>query len=385
MTQQHHHQRRPGYHLTPGLRWMNDPNGLVWHDGRYHVFFQHNPHGDTWGNMSWGHASSPDLVRWTEHPVAIPCDADEEVWSGSVVLDHRDTSGLGGGAPVLVAIYTSAYPDGRQAQSLAYSRDGGETWVKHSGNPVLDRGSKAFRDPKVFWQEPGHWVMVAVEAEAGEVLFHRSDDLLTWEHLSTFAPGLAPGSLWECPDLFALPVGGRLVWVLVVSLNPDPDGDGSATRYFVGDWDGVAFTPTSGFRRLDHGRDCYAAVTFADEPSGRRLLLGWMGNWEYQAATPTTPWRGAMTVPRELSLVDVDGDVRLVQWPPRELAAAEGEVRAVAPFDLAGSWEFEAGACCRVDVEFEPGDADAVGLDLAVGGGAATRLRWDTRTGRLAL
>lgn len=381
----HSDQSRPGYHFTPGRYWMNDPNGLVHHDGVYHLFFQYNPEGDTWGNMSWGHATSPDLVRWTEHPVAIPYDDDEEIYSGSVVVDHRNTSGFGVG--VLVAVYTSVYSDGKQAQSLAYSHDG-MAWTKYAGNPVLDRGSKAFRDPKVSWHPTAGWVMVAAEAEAREIVFYRSDDLRKWEYLSTFGPTDDVECLWECPDLFALPIDGdpdRLGWVLFVSLNPDHAGDGSATRYFVGEFDGVTFTPSSdGFRRFDWGRDLYAAVSFDNEPAGRRILIGWMSNWDYAGSVPTSPWRGSMSLPREVSLVTIDG-VTLVQQPPRELSTLDEKGYSVGAFDLAGTRAFEACQHYWVDVTFDSIDAAEVGLDLLIGGGHATRLRYDTRTELLTL
>jgi levanase/fructan beta-fructosidase len=385
---EHFDQYRPGYHFTPGRYWMNDPNGLVQHDGVYHLFFQYNPEGNAWGNMSWGHATSPDLVRWTEHPVAIPYDDDEEIYSGSVVVDHRNSSGLGTGS-VLVAVYTSVYSDGKQAQSLAYSEDG-MTWTKYAGNPVLDRGSKAFRDPKVSWypSDGGYWLMVAVEAEAREIVFYRSDDLRNWEYLSTFGPVDAIESLWECPDLFALPIDGdpdRLGWVLVVSLNPDHAGDGSATRFFVGEFDGITFTAAPGeFRRFDWGRDLYAAVSFENEPAGRRILVGWMSNWDYAGSVPTSPWRGSMSLPRELSLVTVGGVVTLVQQPPRELGALDLAGLSLGPFDLDGTRSFAAGQRYRVDVTFDLVDAE-VGLDLLVGAGEVTRLRYDSRSERLSL
>ncbi|WP_447001934.1 glycoside hydrolase family 32 protein [Saccharothrix isguenensis] len=381
---------RPGFHFTPDRHWMNDPNGLVHHDGVYHLFFQHNPEGDGWGNMSWGHATSPDLVHWTEHPVAIPCGDDEEIFSGSVVVDHRNSSGFGvGDEPVLVAVYTSAYSDGKQAQSLAHSGDGGATWTKYAGNPVLDRGSKAFRDPKVSWQPGVGWLMVAVEAEAREVVFHRSDDLRNWDHLSTFGPVDGVESLWECPDLFALPVDGdpaRSAWVLVVSLNPDHEGNGSATRYFVGDFDGVAFTASpDGFRRLDWGRDLYAAVTFENAPDARRVLLGWMSNWDYAASVPTSPWRGSMSLPRELSLSTVGGVVTLVQRPVAELGALEQPGFSMLPFTLTTPRSFDAAPPYRLDVACDSISADAVVIDLLCGRGHTTRLTYTPATEQLTL
>ena len=208
---------RPAIHFTAQDTWLNDPNGLVFHDGLYHLFFQNNPYGSVWGNMSWGHATSPDLLRWTEHPVAIAGDETEDIFSGSVVVDHGNTSGFGtAGAPALVAIYTSAFKpgtkhSGTQAQSLAYSSDSGMTWQKYGGNPVLTRDSAHFRDPKVFRYHSGasaYWVMVAVEAQQQKVVLYRSDDLKTWDFLSDFGPANADAGEWECPDLFPLAVDG---------------------------------------------------------------------------------------------------------------------------------------------------------------------------------
>lgn len=257
-------QYRPRVHFTPEKNWMNDPNGMVFHKGVYHLYFQHNPQGDRWGNMSWGHATSTDLLTWTEQPLAIPQTFDdqgrpiESIFSGSVVVDQNNTSGFGDGtnAP-LIAIYTSAYEPahptraGLQAQSLAYSLDDGYTWTKYEGNPVLDRNSANFRDPKVFWYDgPGgaYWVMVAVEALDHKVVLYKSADLKTWEHLSDFGPANSTGGIWECPDLFELPVDGdpdNTKWVMVVNLNPGAVGGGSGGQYFVGEFDGTTFTSES--------------------------------------------------------------------------------------------------------------------------------------------
>ncbi|WP_309116986.1 GH32 C-terminal domain-containing protein [Saccharothrix sp.] len=238
---------RPQFHFTPERNWMNDPNGLVYHEGEYHLFYQYNPNGNTWGDMSWGHAVSPDLVRWRELPLAIPHDDTEMVFSGSAVVDHGNTTGFGTAEdPAMVAIYTSHYKaDGRQAQSLAYSTDNGRTWTKYAGNPVLDIGSREFRDPKVQWHD-GRWLMTVSLSVDRKVRFYSSPDLKTWTHLSDFGPQGAVGGVWECPDLFPLAVDGdpnRVKWVLVVNLNPGGIAGGSAAQYFVGDFDGTRFTP----------------------------------------------------------------------------------------------------------------------------------------------
>lgn len=246
-------EHRPAYHFSPAKNWLNDPNGLIFHKGVYHLFFQHNPLGNGWGNMSWGHATSKDLVHWDEQPVAIPFDANEGVFSGSVVFDEENRSGLGTAQnPPLVAIYTSAYTaasgrDGIQAQSLAYSTDDGQTWTKYDGNPVADINSREFRDPKVFWYEPAkEWRMVAVIANEHKVTIWRSANLKDWTRLSDFGPMNATGGVWECPDLFQLAIDGdpdNVKWVMLVSLNPGSIAGGSGTQYFVGEFDGTTFTP----------------------------------------------------------------------------------------------------------------------------------------------
>ncbi|MEU3608743.1 GH32 C-terminal domain-containing protein [Streptomyces sp. NPDC035033] len=240
---------RPQFHFSPAENWLNDPNGLVWYQGEYHLFYQYNPNGSTWGDMSWGHAVSKDLVRWQELPLAIPHDDREMVFSGSAVVDHDNTTGFGTRTnPAMVAVYTSHHKDsGKQAQSLAYSTDRGRTWTKYAGNPVLDIGSKEFRDPKVQWYAPTKsWLMTVSLSTERKVRFYSSKDLKSWTHLSDFGPQGAVGGVWECPDLFPLPVDGdptRTKWVLVVNINPGGIAGGSAAQYFVGDFDGTTFTP----------------------------------------------------------------------------------------------------------------------------------------------
>jgi fructan beta-fructosidase len=239
---------RPQFHFAPEKNWMNDPNGLVYHQGEYHLFYQHNPNGSSWGDMSWGHAVSEDLVHWDELPLAISHDDEEMVFSGSVVVDHQNTTGFGTLAnPPMVAVYTSNPKDvADQNQSLAYSLDRGRTWTKYDGNPVLDIDDNEFRDPKVQWYAPTQsWLMTVVKATQRKVAFYSSPDLKTWEHLSDFGPQGAVGGVWECPDLFPLPVDGskKRKWVLLVSLNPGHLYGGSGTQYFVGEFDGTTFTP----------------------------------------------------------------------------------------------------------------------------------------------
>ena len=279
---------RPYLGYSPEKNWMNDPNGLVYYQGVYHLFYQYNPFGTTWGNMSWGHATSTDLVHWSEQPLAIPQDADADIFSGSIVVDHDNTSGLGtADNPPLVAMYTAAYKTGKQAQALAYSTDAGATWIKYSGNPILDRDSNNFRDPHMFWYDGGspensYWVVATVEATEHRVLLYRSDNLIDWTYLSDFGPANATAGIWECPDLFPLAVDGdpaNVKWVMVVNLNPGAVSGGSGGQYFVGDFDGTTFTsdttrPTDSlpegdlFAGFDDGS--YSGWTTANEP----------GNWK---------------------------------------------------------------------------------------------------------
>lgn len=424
-------QYRPKWHYSAERNWLNDPNGLVYANGIYHLFYQHNPHGEEWGNMSWGHATSTDLQHWDEQPVAIACDEQEAIFSGSAVVDVHNTSGFGvGGVPPLVAIYTSAYSPasplaGRQAQSLAYSTDDGATWTKYAGNPVLDRASADFRDPKVFWHDGAagsYWVMVAVEAVHHEVVLYKSADLLTWEYLSTFGPANATEGVWECPDLFELPVDGdasNTRWVLVVNLSPGGIAGGSGGQYFIGTFDGVTFrsetTVTDGVQAddsrmadygwLDWGRDYYAAVSFSNVPDGRRLMIGWMNNWQYAASTPSDGWRSAMSLVREVRLVCRGGRPVLVQEAVDPFHTHGTEVFALDRQPLAdGVTWLPAEACgdvLRIDADFEPGAAGRVGLVLRAGGstdgesgsrsgpgagvGARTVLAYDCRTAELSL
>jgi sucrose-6-phosphate hydrolase SacC (GH32 family) len=310
---------RPRVHFTPYRNWMNDPNGLLYYKGKYHLFYQHNPQGNLWGNMSWGHATSSDLLHWEHLPVAIGCDETYGIFSGSAVVDYTNSSGLGTVEnPPMVAIYTAHNHDGsHQSQHIAYSLDEGVTWTKYADNPVLDLGMKDFRDPKVTYEEATHtWLMTVAKPEEFKISFFRSHNLKQWEHLSDFGPLGATGGCWECPDLFSLEINGARKWVLIVSLNPGGYSGGSGTQYFIGEWEGQSFTPDSTDTRwIDHGRDNYAGVTFNNHPEGKRIFLGWMSNWIYADKYPTELWRSSMTLPRELSLQLVDGELSLISTP----------------------------------------------------------------------
>jgi fructan beta-fructosidase len=301
-------QYRPKFHFTPVKNWMNDPNGLVWHNGEYHLFFQHNPHGTKWGHMSWGHAVSKDLLNWSELPVAISEGEDGAIFSGSAV-SHNDE---------IVAFYTR-HTDTHQAQCIARSSDNGRTFTKYEGNPVLDEKKKDFRDPKVFKYQD-HWIMCVAQPFDKQISFYKSFDLLNWQHLSNFGPAGAFDGIWECPDLFLLELEGKEVWVLLVSLNPG-GLYGSGTQYFVGDFDGQNFTPrysTNEPRWLDFGKDNYAGVTFNNEPYGKRIFIGWMANWLDVKDHPETSWTTQMTVPRVLGLTHYQDEIVLTQKPVSE-------------------------------------------------------------------
>ena len=332
---------RPQFHFTPPRNFMNDPNGLVFYKGEYHLFYQHNPLGDRWGHMSWGHAVSRDLVHWEDLPVALREEDGIMIFSGSAVVDTHNSSGLctpdGEDRSCLVAIYTG-HTDTRQHQNLAYSNDRGRTWTKYAGNPVVDLGLKDFRDPKVFWHEPTHrWVMVTVLPDQHKVRFFASRDLKAWEALSDFGPAGATGGVWECPDLFPLPVdgeAGNTRWVLDVDLNPGGLRGGSGGQYFVGQFDGTRFVndnPPDVTLWTDYGKDFYATMSYEGIPTadGRRIWIGWMSNWLYANDEPTSPWRGVLSVPRTLTLTRLPEGLRLVQQPVRELDALRGPAAPV--------------------------------------------------------
>ena len=544
---------RPQFHFTPERNWMNDPNGMVFYDGEWHLFYQYNPEGDRWGHMSWGHAVSRDLVHWQHLPLALAEADGIMIFSGSAVVDWKNTSGFGmPGKPPLVAIYTG-HREGRQDQRLAYSNDRGRTWKKYAGNPVLDVKMADFRDPKVFWhQGTSRWIMTVALAAEKKVHFYASPDLKTWKYVGEFGPAGAVDGLWECPDLFPLPVeGGGTKWVLIVNINPGGPAGGSGCQYFVGEFDGAKFTPdplppalaefvpqgkvladfeqgygdwqatgdafgtepapgtlpnqqpVGGFREerlvnsfrngdqtqgtltspvfeitakhlsfligggaheqtrvdllvegtavrtargrererlawhawdvsellgrkaqiqivdqhsggwghinfdhalladeparaaseealwADYGADFYAGVSWSDVPreDGRRVWLGWMSNWNYANETPTSPWRSAMSIPRELGLMKTAEGLRLRQSPVAELRLLRGELSS-----LAGGTAAEANAWIRktgvrsgpVELSFvlEEGSGPG-GVKVFSGQGQATTITIDWQGGRV--
>jgi fructan beta-fructosidase len=308
---------QPRIHFYSPPSWINDPNGPIFLNGQYHLFFQLNPFGDQWGHMSWGHAISPDLIHWKQLPVALAEEQGVAMFSGSTVEDRENTSGLCGDPGqktpgCVVAIYTGASQD-KQNQNIAFSRDGGTTWTKYTSNPVIDLGLKDFRDPKVFWHSPSQsWVMVVSLPDRHKLRIYRSKNLRQWELASEFGPAGAISGVWECPDLFELPVrdgkGNRVSsrWLLSVNLNPGGPAKGSADQYFVGQFDGFRFVedhPGSGPHWADWGKDFYASTSIANNPASEdRLWVAWMSNWQYAANLPSLPGRGEMTLPRRLYL-----------------------------------------------------------------------------------
>jgi sucrose-6-phosphate hydrolase SacC (GH32 family) len=369
---------RPQFHFSPARNWTNDPNGLVYFEGEYHLFFQFNPFGDRWGHMSWGHAVSRDLVRWRELPVALPEANGIMIFTGSTVVDEHNSSGFCTAAkPCLVAIYTghtqaAASRPALQTQNLAYSNDRGRTWTKYAQNPVLDLHMPDFRDPKVLWSDRAkRWVMAVSLPNDHKVRFYGSADLKHWQALSDFGPAGATSGQWECPELFELPVeskSGQTRWVLKVGLNPGALQGGSGEQYFVGQFDGTHFTndnPPGLTLWTDYGKDCYCALTFNNLPRTQSpVMIGWMNNWQYAADVPTSPWRGQMTVPRKLGLRSTPQGLRLVQNP---IDALEQLRRPWNP----ESDTFE----LRSTVQL--GNAKEVGWRLIAAGGAFTLVGFD--------
>ena len=335
---------RPVYHHTPVYGWMNDPNGMFYKDGVYHLYFQYNPYGSMWGNMTWGHSTSTDLTHWTYEGTAIVPDAWGAIFSGSCVVDKDNTAGFGKGA--VVAFYTSAKstPWGDiQSQSMAYSLDNGKTFIKYEHNPILTSTERDFRDPKVFWYAPGkHWVMMLAVGQ--EMQIYSSGNLKEWKKESSFgAMQGAHGGVWECPDLVEVAVEGskEKKWVLICNLNPGGPFGGRAAQYFVGSFDGKKFvneSPTQ-TKWLDWGKDNYATVTWSNAPAGRCIALGWMSNWQYANNVPTTQYRSANTLARDLTLYRAGGELYLKSKPSPEIKKARAEEKKISTFEVKGNYE----------------------------------------------
>lgn len=362
---------RPAYHHTPLYGWMNDPNGMFYKDGRWHLYYQYNPFGSKWQNMTWGHSSSTDLVHWQHHPEAIYPDALGSIFSGSCVVDQDGTAGFGKDA--VVALFTSA--GASQVQSMAHSTDGGNTFKVYPGNPVLTLDSEA-RDPNMFWNEDTHeWNLVLAHPLDHEMLFFSSPDLKTWKLNSAFGHGIGcQDGVWECPDLFRLPVEGTdtYKWVLLCNINPGGPFGGSATQYFVGDFDGKTFTadtlpdgsvPT---KWMDFGKDHYATVSWSNAPGGRRTVIGWMSNWQYAADVPTSQFRSANTLPREVGLFRAaDGQLYTSCRPSPEVDALRGTSRTKRKLTASSKGSsFDLPELCEITFEIHPHGADSVTISL---------------------
>lgn len=374
---------RPQFHFTPVKNWTNDPNGLVYYNGKYHLFYQHNPFGITWGHMSWGHAVSTDLVHWEHLPVALEEEHNIMIFSGSAVVDINNTSGLGTKKnPPMVAIYTGHHTNKKlEEQSIAYSLDNGRSWTKYKGNPVIDEGMSNFRDPKVFWHESTEkWIMAVALPTQQKIRFYGSGNLKDWKKLSEFGPAGAAGDiLWECPDLFKLPVigkPGKTKWVLIVSVNPGGVAGGSGVQYFVGQFNGTRFVqdPQTKGQTLwaDYGRDFYAVQSYNNIPEedGRRIWIAWMNNWDYASKIPTSPWRGAMTIPRKVQLIATEQGPRLIQKPIKELQTLRGDHFTLSNVTIGEGEsikpEFE-GTTFELIAKFKIKDAQSFGIKVRQG------------------
>lgn len=331
---------RPAFHFTPKKSWMNDPNGMFYYNGTYHLYFQYYPDDNVWGPMHWGHATSKDMVNWEEQAIALYPDEMGYIFSGSAVVDHNNTSGFGQDGKIpIVAIFTHHNMEKEKAkqvdvetQSIAYSLDEGMTWIKYAGNPVIENPEiRDFRDPKVIWDDNSNQWIMALAAQ-DNVRFYASPNLKDWSYLSNFGLNLGHhGGVWECPDLFPLKVAGseEIKWILFVSINPGGPNQGSATQYFVGDFDGTNFVLDQDFAKdlekhdnfwVDFGRDNYAGVTWqnTERDNGNKLFIGWMSNWDYAQEVPTNTWRSAMTIAREIGLIKTTQGYRLTSIPVEE-------------------------------------------------------------------
>ena len=329
---------RPQIHYTPAKNFMNDPNGMIFFEGAYHLYYQFNPEGNIWGNMSWGHATSKDLIHWEEQPVAIKPNELGFIFSGSCIIDKDNKAGFGKNK--LIAIYTSSDLK-KQQQSIAYSNDGGQSFINYPGNPVIPNDDENLRDPKVFWhEETQKWIMILAKGIMKGIELYASENLKEWKHLSTFVIDIpVPDIQWECPDLFQLDYKDSKKWVLLVSVNPRGSFLGSGTMYFIGNFDGKTFTadPLNYPIWFDYGMDSYAGVSYSNT-GDRKIVIAWMNNWSYAPEVPVSPWRSAMSLPRELKLIEYEGKPILASTVVDEIDK------------IAGPWK-------KIENQFEPGDA----------------------------
>lgn len=382
---------RPIYHHTPSYGWMNDANGMFYKDGVWDLYYQYNPYGSKWGNMHWGHAVSRDLFHWTEEPSAIARDTMGHIFSGSSVIDAANTAGYGAGS--IVAFYTSASEHNGQIQCMAYSTDNGMTFTKYDDNPVLTPfdGLLNFRDPKVFWYAPKKCWFMIVSADK-EMRFYKSHNLKDWTYISAFGKGYgAQPNQFECPDFFPLTLDGKQKWVMIVNINPGCMFGGSATEYFVGDFDGKTFkcddTPDVA-KFLDYGKDHYATVTFYNSPDNRVVALPWMSNWQYANVTPIKQYRGANALPRDLKLFRVgdeyyvsanaSAEVKALRKTTLNLGSVEDgkEMKALFP-NNDGAFEIEA--------DITPGADGTAGIDISNNKGEVSKIYLDMNNKRLVM
>ena len=384
---------RPVYHHTPAYGWMNDANGLVYKDGEYHLYYQYNPYGSTWGNMHWGHSVSRDLMHWEPQPPALERDTLGHIFSGSAVVDRNNDAGFGEDA--VIAFYTSASDRNGQIQCLAYSSDNGRTFTKYEGNPILTPfdGLRDFRDPKVFWYEPAQrWYMI-VSADK-QMRFYTSHDMKRWDYVSAFGEGYgAQPCQFECPDFVELPVeGGGRKWVMIVNVNPGCMFGGSATEYFVGDFDGQEFVCDSApetVKWLDYGKDHYATVCFSN--TGRRVIaVPWMSNWQYANETPFMQHRGANALPRELRLYTKDGATYVAADVVGEARLLRGRSTQAEDMSVTGERHLQDivsgyGGAFELEVDITPGSAGRAGVELRNVAGEKTDIYLDMKAGRLVM
>ena len=385
---------RPSYHFTPLYGWMNDPNGMVYKDGEYHLYFQYNPYGSKWGNMHWGHAVSKDLVHWEHLDPAIARDPVGHIFSGSSVIDKKNTAGFGKDA--IIALYTNNSVNHDEVQCIAYSNDNGRTFTKYEGNPVLTPfdGLKDFRDPKVFWYEKGKcWYMI-VSADK-ETRFYKSKNLKKWTYVSAFGKGLGQQPCqYECPDFFQLPVNGdkkKMKWVMTMNINPGCWFGGSATEYFVGDFDGKKFTcpDANEVKWLDWGKDHYATVTFSN--TGDRVLgITWMSNWQYANLTPFKQNRGANGLPRELKLYEKNGKYYISEDVAPEVYALRKDTKNVADASVSDE-KMLAGVAANMEGAFEieadvTPDANGIaGIEISNNKRERTMIYFDMKQGKVVM
>ncbi len=363
-------QYRPQFHFSPAKNWCNDPNGLVYNNGTYHLFYQHNPFGNRWGHMTWAHATSKDLIHWKHLPIAIPEENGIMIFSGTCVVDKNNTSGFGKDGKIpMVAVYTGHIENVNQSQCIAYSLDGGITWTKYANNPILDLHKVDFRDPKIFWHEQKkYWVMSVMLPVEHVVQFYSSPNLKDWKHLSDFGPAGDTSGVWECPDLTGVPVEGmpgKKKWVLQMSMN-------AAMQYFVGEFDGEKFINESAANtilRPDYGPDYYAAIAYNQLPANHLpTAIGWVNNWNYANDIPTTPWKSAMALPRNLSVKKINNEWILIQKPVSITNSLQKELYKATDIIVDNKNTLPIKSCqFELQVDIEPSADATCGLRLAAG------------------